>query len=81
MPACVYNVVMKLDGSLLDNLERAAASARRLRGHPVYKDTLIYWTELLQEARRVRLDADDAHRAQLEAAIVKLEVELAERAN
>jgi hypothetical protein len=70
---------MTLDGPILDNLERAIASARRLRGHPVYKDTLTYLGELLQEARRIRLDLAFAQREQLDAAIVALESELAER--
>ena len=70
---------MQLDGPILDNLERAIASARRLRGHPVYKDTLTYWGELLQEARRIRLDPAFARREQLDAAILALEGELAER--
>ena len=71
---------MKLHGSLIDNLEGALASVRRLRGHPVYKDTLNYWAELVQEARRARQDPARSRTDELEAAIVKLEIELAERA-
>jgi hypothetical protein len=70
---------MKLDGPIVDNLERAIASARRLRGHPVYKDTLTYWGELLQEARRIRLGSGVSDRDRLEALIVGLEVELTDR--
>ena len=72
---------MKLYGSLIDNLESALASARRLRGHPVYKDTLSYWAELVQEARRAHQDPSSSHSSELGTAIVKLEIELAERAN
>jgi hypothetical protein len=71
---------MKLHGSLIDNLDSAIASARRLREHPVYKDTLSYWAELVQEARRARQDPACSQPDQLEAAVVKLEIELAERA-
>ena len=70
---------MEIHGSLIDNLHSAVASARRLRGHPVYKDTLTYWADLAQEARRSRQDPACAHSEALGAAIAKLEGELAER--
>ena len=70
---------MKIDGSMLDNLANAFASARRLRGHPVYRDTLIYWADLMQEARRLRQDPSCTQSEALGAAIAKLESELAER--
>jgi hypothetical protein len=70
---------MELHGSIIENLENAVASARRLRGHPVYKDTLIYWSGLVQEARRVRQRSSNIQPEALEAAIVTLEVELTER--
>jgi len=70
---------MKFHGPILDNLNNAIASARRLRGHPVYKDTLAYWNELIQEARRVQRNPGYEQADLLEAAIVSLEVELAER--
>jgi hypothetical protein len=70
---------MELAGSILENVENAVTSARRLRGHPVYKDTLTYWTELIHEARRVRKDLKGPQLQALEAAILKLEGELAGR--
>lgn len=70
---------MNLSGSILENVENAVVSARRLRGHPVYKDTLSYWTELLQEARRARKDLEGFQSQTLEAAILNLEGELADR--
>ncbi len=70
---------MKFHGPILDNLNNAIASARRLRGHPVYKDTLAYWNELIQEARRVQRNPAYEQADPLEAAIVSLEVELTER--
>jgi hypothetical protein len=71
---------MESHGTILDNLEHAIGSARRLRGYPVYKDILTYWGELLQEARRIRMSPACDHRGTLDALIVKLESELAERA-
>lgn len=70
---------MNLHGSILENVENAVASARRLRGHSVYKDTLTYWAELLQEARRTRKDLEGPPLQALEAAIVNLEAELSQR--
>ena len=70
---------MKLYGPIIDNLDNAFASARRLRDHPVYKETLTYWDELLQEARRARQHPNCQNTAMLDAAIVRLELELAER--
>lgn len=74
-----YVGAMKFDGPILDNLKNAIASARRLRGHPVYKDTVAYWNELIQEARRIQRDPAYEQADLLEAAIVSLELELAER--
>lgn len=70
---------MKLHGPILDNLNSAIASACRLRGHPVYKDTTAYWTELIQEARRIQRGQAYDQADLLEVAIVNLELELAER--
>ena len=74
-----YPGAMKFHGPILDNLNNAIASARRLRGHPVYKDTLTYWNELIHEARRIQREPVYEQADLLEAAIVSLEVELAER--
>ncbi|WP_010165107.1 hypothetical protein [Sphingomonas sp. PAMC 26617] len=70
---------MNLSGSILENVENAVTNARRLRGHPVYRDTLSYWTELLQEARRAHKDLEGSQLLALEAAILDLEGELADR--
>jgi len=72
---------MELHGSMLDNLNNALASARRLRGHPVYQDTLTYWRDLVQEARRLRQDPACTQSEAIGAAIASLESELAERNN
>lgn len=70
---------MMLHGSIIENLENAVASARRLRGHPVYRDTLIYWSDLIREARRARESSKCADRDALEAAIIQLETEMSDR--
>ena len=70
---------MKLHGSIADNLDNAVVSARRLRGHPVYKDTLVYWDSLLHEARRVRRTGSSPRPEVLDEAIARLEAELAGR--
>jgi hypothetical protein len=70
---------MELHGSLIDNLSMAVASAKRLRSHPVYKDTLEFWQELLQEARRTGAQIEPSRRVALDSVIEQLELELAER--
>jgi hypothetical protein len=44
---------MQIEGSIRANLIAAIASAKRLRGHPVHSDTIKYWRQLLDYARRV----------------------------
>jgi hypothetical protein len=44
---------MQIEGSVRANLIAAIASARRLRGRPVHNDTIKYWSQLLDHARRV----------------------------
>lgn len=70
---------MKLHGPIVDNLGHAVASARRLRGHAVYKETLSYWSDLLREGRIALRRTDYAEPAKLEAMILQLEEELADR--
>jgi cyclopropane fatty-acyl-phospholipid synthase-like methyltransferase len=70
---------MKLDGSVTQNLKLALVSAKRLRGHPVYADTLSFWRELLHEARREQSRLMGESLAELNGLIESLEHELAER--
>jgi hypothetical protein len=44
---------MRIEGSVRANLIAAVASARRLRGRPVHGDTIAYWRQLLEYARKV----------------------------
>lgn len=43
---------LKLHGTMIENLRSAVASAERLRGKPVYSDTIRFWQALLGEADR-----------------------------
>jgi len=70
---------MKIEGLLIDNMQAAVASARRLSGHPVYRDTQVYWTELLALARAERVSQSPSDQAHLDMLILKLGQELAER--
>jgi hypothetical protein len=67
---------MELAGSLSKNLTSAIRSARRFRGHPIHVDTLGFWQGLLNHARR-ELAAGSA--APIQALIIELEIELADR--
>ncbi len=64
---------MKLHGTIGSNLQDAIASAKRLRGHPVYSDTLAYWNDLLHEARRSRGELDERNRDALDVLISQIE--------
>jgi hypothetical protein len=70
---------MELHGTIATNLRAAVTSATRLAGRPVYQDTLIYWTDLLHQARRAR-DRDVASEsAEVDQLIAALEAEIRAR--
>ena len=46
---------MELSGSVAQNLRDAIKSARRLRGQRVYPDTVRYWQQLIEFARKKSL--------------------------
>lgn len=72
------NYRIDLDGTLADNLRAAIVSAERLSGHPVHKDTLEFWRELLAYARsRKRLRPE--HQAEVSALIGQLQSVLSAR--
>lgn len=64
---------MKVDGLLLDNLQAAAANARRLGGQAVRGETRAYWTELLALARAERPYLSAADRAHADLLVARLE--------
>jgi hypothetical protein len=68
---------MKIHVTILANLQAAITSAGRLRGKPVYRETLVHWTELLSEARRSRPDLDARDIPTLDALVTQLEAEMA----
>jgi hypothetical protein len=67
---------MELHGSLAYNLQLALDSSTRLRGHPVHKDTLAFWSELVSEARARRAAGHPDDR-EVERLIAELETALA----
>lgn len=71
--------LVKLDGSLKGNLEGAIASARRLRGQPVYPETLQYWSELASFAWRDIGSRSGPQVGPLANLVRQLEEELASR--
>jgi hypothetical protein len=68
---------MKLHGSIADNLQAALASAKRLREHPVHKDTLTFWRDLVAHARAEM--PEQTRPAEIENLVATLEGELADR--
>ena len=75
MASAQRNYRIELDGTLADNLRAAIQSADRLSGHPVHKDTLAFWHELLAYARsRKRLRAE--HHAEVATLVGELQSRL-----
>lgn len=70
---------MDMHGSLARNLQLAVESSRRLSGHPVHKDTLAFWSDLIQAARSKRAAGEDLDNRIIEDAIRELELVLAQR--
>jgi hypothetical protein len=68
---------MKLHGTIIENLQAALASAKRLRGHPVHKDTISFWRDLIAQARSET--PEEARAAETKALIVALEGEIADQ--
>ena len=68
--------MMDLYGSLVENLEAALESTRRLRGQRVYSDTIQFWSDLLETARRVLATVIDVNSPAVAALADQLEEEL-----
>lgn len=69
---------MELHGSLASNLRMALDSSRRLRGHPVHRDTLAFWADLVGEARARRAAGADLDGPDGERLIAELDTAIAE---
>ncbi|WP_404711825.1 hypothetical protein [Sphingomonas sp. MMS24-J13] len=70
---------MKLHGTMIENLRSAVASAERLRGRPVYSDTVRFWQALLDEAGRTDEAASGNDAPALAALMARLAQEIAAR--
>jgi hypothetical protein len=71
---------MEMHGSIARNLRLAVESSRRLRGHPVHRDTLQFWAELIREARAAHAAGHALGDPKVNASIAELEAMLAEHA-
>jgi len=69
---------MELHGTLASNLQMALDSSKRLRGHPVHRDTLAFWSDLIGEARARRAAGEDPDDPDVERLIAELETAIAE---
>ena len=70
---------MKLHGSVEDNLSAAIRSARRLRGQPIYIETLRYWSDLMSHARREGFSLGSRLSNRRGKLVDELETEIAKR--
>ena len=68
---------MELHGSITQNLQAAVESSRRLKGHPIHRDTLAFWSDLIREARARRSAGEGINDREAEEAIAELESVLA----
>jgi hypothetical protein len=68
---------MELHGSITQNLKAAVESSRRLKGHPIHRDTLAFWSDLIREARARRSAGEGIDDREAEEAIAELESVLA----
>lgn len=51
----------------------AVESSRRLKGHPIHRDTLAFWSDLIREARARRSAEEGIDDREAEEAIAELE--------
>lgn len=69
---------MDIHGSLADNLQAAIASARRYKGHTVHKETIAFWSELLQHARLQKAVGNE-EASRIDLLLAELDAAIAER--
>jgi hypothetical protein len=67
---------MELHGTLASNLKAAVESARRLKGHPIHRDTLQFWSDLISEVRARRTAGEAADEPEVDPALAELEMVL-----
>jgi len=68
---------MEVHGSIAQNLRAAAESSRRLKGHPIHRDTIKFWSDLVAEARSRRAAGEVLDDPNVDEAIAELEVVIA----
>lgn len=69
---------MEIAGSLEENLRGALASVSRHKSHPVRRETVQYWADLLSLAR-AKLASGHAASPELEVLMANLDAEVADR--
>ena len=70
---------MQLHGSTEGNLISAIRSANRLRDRPVHADTVKFWSELIQHARKELSSCAALPSEALRHLVAELELEVARR--
>ena len=70
---------MQLHGSIEGNLISAIRSANRLRDRPVHADTVRFWSDLIQHARRELSSCAAMPSDALKRLLSELEQEVARR--
>ena len=68
---------MELHGSLSYNLQLALDSSARLRGHPIHRDTVAFWSDLIAEARAQRAAGASPDDPEVDRLIAELETSIA----
>lgn len=64
--------------SLEQKMQLALESAARFRGHPVNRDTLSFWTELISEARQKLAATEGTNDPELTRLVAELETVMLE---
>ena len=67
---------MELHGTLVENLQAAVQSAKRLQGQRVYPETLEFWSELVRLGRRRQDNAISFDAAAVASLTHQLELEI-----
>jgi hypothetical protein len=68
---------MEVYGSIAQNLRAAVESSRRLKGHPVHRDTSKFWSDLVAETRTMRASGELLDDPEVDEALAELELVLA----
>ncbi len=72
---------MEISDMMNENLRLAVQSARRLKGHPISRDTVRLWSDLVREARSRRSMEERSDQIELDQLVAELEIVLADKAS